>query len=131
MGLDSYCKAALRAGPQVLGIRPQTVNFGSAQWLWPERIQNAQQRTTIPAIDCSIDCQTGGWWNQVANNYYWLQIICIVSFSNGVGKQKTNPGFGKYRVSLQYTQRTSGAALEDDFSYNNTTDVLSSDFTKF
>ncbi len=40
-------------------------------------------------------------------------------FQYGVGKQKTNPGFGKYGVSLQYTQRTSGAALEDDFSYNN------------
>ncbi len=49
----------------------------------------------------------------------------------GLGNKKTNPGLGKYRVSLQYTQRTSGAALEDDFSYNNTTDVLSSDFTKF
>jgi hypothetical protein len=34
------------------------------------------------------------------------------------GEKKTNPGFGKYCVRLQYTHRTCGAALEDDFSYN-------------
>jgi hypothetical protein len=53
----------------------------------------------------------------------------------GWGKQKkeTNPGFGKYCVSLQYTQSTCGAALKDHFNYNKSyiQGVLSSDFTKF
>jgi hypothetical protein len=38
-----------------------------------------------------------------------------------LGKKKekeTNPGFGIYRVPLQYTQSICGAALKDDFSYN-------------
>jgi hypothetical protein len=33
-------------------------------------------------------------------------------------EKETNLGFGIYRVPLQYTQSTCGAALKDDFSYN-------------
>jgi len=45
-------------------------------------------------------------------------------------RKETNPGFVKYCVPLQYTQSICGAALKDDFNYNKTEDVLSSDFTK-
>jgi len=34
-------------------------------------------------------------------------------------RKETNPGFVKYCVPLQYTQSTCGAALKDDFNYNN------------
>jgi len=48
----------LRAAPQVLGIWPWTVNFGSAQWLWAGHFppdyqdrEKTQQRTIVPAVD--------------------------------------------------------------------------------
>jgi hypothetical protein len=71
----------------------------------------------------------------MALNLDRLPIICIVNFSVGLCKKKKrekilNPGFVKYCVPLQYTQSICGAALKDDFNYNKTEDVLSSDFTK-
>jgi hypothetical protein len=56
--------------------------------------------------------------------------LSVLLWGWGKKKKKTNPGFEKCCVPLQYTQSTCGAALEDDFSYNKTKDVLSSDFTK-
>jgi hypothetical protein len=45
--------------------------------------------------------------------------LSVLVLGWGKKKKKTNPGFGKCCVPLQYTQSTCGAALEDDFSYNN------------
>jgi len=54
----------LRAAPQVLGIWPWTVNFGSPQWLWAGQFSRLSRKAKDSSKDNTPDVKEGVFEHQ-------------------------------------------------------------------